>query len=1167
MPPSVGLEGRHNASRSGSQVQNSLQPQPFDRTISYESDSDVNSIVGSTSEFDMEVDEQLPTPNTSESSHNDVETTRPPSPTPSSYESQDSGGDVLKVCMSLIRKRKRDAGSNKAAAPKLTKVNGSSTMHAFTNTPTFLDNQVKRVNNFFGSRSQTSTVRPRVMDHPVGSASATKGEAEDTESNKKARNEKVISHPFLLSHVREKRSRSRSRRLNSRDVADRATASERTTGGLQPTQPSEATTTTADGRPGEPPEITDPIQRKTDSSADPPVNTSERRRVTFADLNAPRKNNLPVDSQLSLDANQAHYTRRESEQVIPLTNPNDRENSLLDPSAVNQRNVPGQANGIPRVLPPRSRKTIRRDHANIINGSKRSQLSATKMNSSNLVCKRPGIPIKPSRHESTHRRPQPSHLATSYRTPQPSALSQFRESHGSSCRGKRSEVAPEHVQATERRREETIPRPDRPSKCKEAGRGARLSGFAMPDLTRPATQLRDEDRQPRRGGVGENTSRAEACLQRAQEPRPSSTQASVHSRVAHNGNNTIPSRTPLHMAIDEQTQHEASLPEPRPPPSSGDVFATAKADMEAFNAQHKKDNTTILVEPSSADFVMLQHSQSRKTAIRNAKFRKRNSLSHENKQVRNRIQQIGREVKRDYSHLSPEAQAEISQTKIDAYLKKKKVTELNIHEGLLTEDLLESNSGGGFNGEEVDLDAGKTPASRALELTSTTVCYTVYITKPLGSGEDCENSLARTRVFGKLDDANHYAEQLLEASSSRSSGSSKDKARQVQSQIISYQDGLLLGCLKLGDGKTMHVMVRKDTVLTGNLDPNALRNKWVDDDVVKIYRARYDVVLINFVPKSWQRKKEDRERHPKLDRERREMGQEKERQPKTNAERDQAAAEEEDPRGLDGAKPRAALHVLATRGSHSQPDSVDAEDEDVEGLAGNDNDPEENTHEDNNDETSSQASDSTMCSSNPAPGPLPDYYTGRKLRDEDVDVVFVLVESYTDRRLANMAAFQLAETIWKPRTPNINAVGIYREELLPRLRQARETMDLDSDLALYTFKVADFTEHCGSVDHRPWGFKESRVEVHETELKGPRDFGIDFVMDAKDGLYRPTTTVESAAENVRPAGNQDENVIDLERRDDDDDDGEVAVQNDIDDDHGEDDDEDKDDEEDVSEED
>lgn len=604
-----------------------------------------------------------------------------------------------------------------------------------------------------------------------------------------------------------------------------------------------------------------------------------------------------------------------------------------------------------------------------------------------------------------------------------------------------------------------------------------------------------------------------------------------------------------------------SRPAPRPPPLSGDVLANAAADMKALYAQHEKARTTRLVDSLPADLSMAQHDhRSRARAVRNIEVREREMSQLQEQQIKAYRLRIVREVRKKFAHESDEFQESKIQERFNAYLEKKTKKDLNRRErwnrGLLTAELLEGNNEGGFNGEEVDLCARKTPVSRALQTAQTIVYYPVYMTKPLEEGLDYEDFLERTKAFGKLDSANVYARRLLEGPSSLTSRRSKDKARQVQSQSITYPNGQLFGSLKLGDGKTMYVMVRKDLILSGDLNPDVLRNKWVDDDVVELYRARYDVFLYKFVPKSWQCKEEEdkkarakREQRQELDCKRRDKQERKKkkkkrrkrkRQPKTNVEMRQAAAEEEGSMGLEGSRLRAALQALSVPGSQPQLDSVDVEDEEVEEPAGSDDGSEENSDEDTDDETASQASESTMCYSSPAPGPPPGRYTER---NEDEDVVVILEGSYTDRQLANEAAFRLAEAMWKPRNPDINAVNIYKEEVLPRLRQAREAMDLDSDLALYTFKVAEFTEHYASVDHRPWGFKESRVAVYETELKGPRDFAVDFVMDMSDYPYRPTTT-ERAAENVRLAGDQDGDIIDLE------DSGgegvEATVQNDID---------------------
>lgn len=791
-------------------------------------------------------------------------------------------------------------------------------------------------------------------------------------------------------------------------------------------------------------------------------------------------------------------------------------------------------------------------------------------------------------------------------------------------------MTPEYAQPTESRWER-IARLDRPSTRKEAGRGARLPKLAK--LTRPQPQLRGEASQPRRGGINDNTYRAEAHLQRAQKPQSPSKRVNLHSQPAHNngsgavepapreefrqpppkdtssnaapaenqflrlqqpqplskrntyqsltahhnGNDNIKSRRPLPTATNNQLRREvrpemreladdglqdlqementrrvvqnrspqaretikipaiASRPAPSSPRSKDAVFADAAADMKALYAQYEKKSNTTLVDSLPPNFGMAQPDhQSRARAVRNIELRERNKVQHQEKLIRKQLGRIKQRVQREFPDELEEYRNSIVEERLNTYKANKRKRDLNERErfnaGLLTVDLLEGRQGGGFNGEEVDLNARRIPASEVLEPAQAIVCYPVYMTEPLEEGANYEDFLQRTKAFGKMDSANFYAKQLLEGHSSPNPSRSRNKAQRVLSQSIIYLNDLLFGSMKLGDGKTIYVMVQKDTVLVGDLDPNVLRSKWIDEDVLELYQNRYDIWLTRVIPRAWQlREDEDEEARAKRDRAN-ERAQKKiqkqaeklqqKRHKKASDKEDQPAAEEDDPQGLDGSRLRAALKALSNPVAKSwsgvdETSDRDGEESDVERG--------EDCGGDADDDTSSQASDETVrhrslpLRTRP-PGlqshQYPDFY-------ENFIVESECWGSYTDLRLANEQAFELAIERWRPRTVAIDAKVHYENIILPELQSAKENGDLDSNPL-----QMNFPEFFGNKDHRPWGFVNAQLTVVETTLKGPRDIGFDFVFDMSDSTYRPTIA-ESPGANVRPGGNQEAEFVDL----------------------------------------
>lgn len=549
-------------------------------------------------------------------------------------------------------------------------------------------------------------------------------------------------------------------------------------------------------------------------------------------------------------------------------------------------------------------------------------------------------------------------------------------------------------------------------------------------------------------------------------------------------------------------------------------FDNAAADMKALFAQYEQKRTTTLVDSLPASVITAQpDSQSRARAARNVGIREKDEVQRQEMLFRKQLNRIRQKVRRDYPDETEEVRNRIIEERFDTYKDKKIRRDLNERERfkacLLTVDFLEGNIGGSaFNGEEVDLNARRIPASQALEPTQTIVHYPVYMTEPLGEDENYENFLKRTNSFGKLESANFYAKRLLEGPSSPTSNRSRDISRRVVSQSIMYSNGLLFGSVRLGDGRGIYVVVRKEEMLFGNLDPDALRNKWIDEDVLDLYRKRYDIWSVKLVPKAWLDKEADdeearaaRDRTNERAKEREKRQEERrsnKRQHEVSDKGTEAVAEDHDPQGLEGAKLRAALEAL------SNPTSTRCFSADNEFDEESADESSEDTDDGVDDEAHSQASDETLrCENGPSShsgaygspyARYPNFYEDYAVRNE-------CVASYTDLHLANEQALDLARQVWRPRTALMDAVLHYENLVLPALRST--AADLNDQQAL----ELQFPEFPGHKDHRPWGFVWAQILVRETELRGPRELGVDFVVDMISSAYRPTVA-ERAALNV-----------------------------------------------------
>lgn len=1133
-------------SASTSREQNSSAADIVDLTFSDDSESDMGDDMSQTV---FDADEKPPIPITSGSS-----------PISSFQRSEHSDDNDLGAILSSIRKRKRQPEPNYDVAPQKPKPAVPSTF-SLERCHAFFGNNLKKGASLFGTYQPTSMQSAEMAFQGSGAPEDRANKVE----NEMIKDEKLVDSPYQLMHIREiRKQRSqarhevRRRSKTGRDnlkVSGQILVSQRASDKLKTPRRSEAIDA-----------IQPAVQRA--SSCDPPP--LKKPRPSFSTLTASKKKKIApaafpnkVAFTGPTNATQPCNTGSETNNSRPAPSNAHRdgsEESIFGSEWKNPAAPQGQGNAtVPSNTSSTamiSGTTARRDRAKKPGlAPVRSRVTAVAFDSKDATStttsghrRRPGTSSRPTTGGSGQGERQPPEAL------EPSTL------QGSFGPERRPEQRPAYALPTEDKWE-TILKLGKPSAAKKAKRTGRLSNLVT--QVHQQTRPHNEPSQARRGN--NNATHVENQLLRAQKsvprqssgvtasqrpllPTPGEQSQCENQPILQKTNTAIVSQRIMQnepqselresTKVNSESTHQPSgnqlvismrnrLPQPpqakqtvgvpnraqpRRPHVTREEYSKAEAQMKALQAQHEKENTTILVDALPADFGMPKPDHlSRRRAVLNTSVRERDETKRHEELVKRNLREVSAAVRKQYADKSEVFQRETIQKKHDKYLLGKSKRDQNkrgqskreqLQKTFLNEDFLEDTEAGKFNGEEVDLNARKIPASQALDKQTIVVCYVVYMTEPITRGENHENSWKRTKAFGNLRAASIYAKRLLEVSCSSSSAHPTAKAKQAVAQSIWHRNGLLCGFIELNDGKLIYVEVQKDQQLVGDLQPDVLRSKYVDEEVLELYRPRYDIWLITVSPKAWldeekkdMKAKEKRDRHEER-REQREKKSEAKRKgkpsPQANATNNQPEAEEDQAQGLEGARLRAALNAFGT---------TDAEDLD---------DDDEISSQATDDSVLSSASEGTVRCSSPAFGPLysrfPDHYN---------DVVHVPrhLNSCTDLRQANEQALRLAKDLWRPRNTNLEAWDAYNSKI-EHLEEQRDQADLDSELLIIPFHVPSYY---GRTDYVPFGFVASKIMVVETKLKGPRDIGVDFVMDLDENPFRPTAR-EAAMDDAQLAG-------------------------------------------------
>lgn len=548
-------------------------------------------------------------------------------------------------------------------------------------------------------------------------------------------------------------------------------------------------------------------------------------------------------------------------------------------------------------------------------------------------------------------------------------------------------------------------------------------------------------------------------------------------------------------------------PEPnRPYATRDETFEDAAASFNLLQSQYEKKRTATILDSVPADFGMPSRASRTQAAYRANHFgrrpRRNNARSAENKRARYRekaIEDKRKKLEEEFAD-EPEAYREaLVKERLDEYRqkfvendRKRKGQAQNyltvdfIEDGAGIEDAHEDDNIPAGNGSALAMrPKGVIPASQAMGPKDTMVIYAVYISEPFEEGEEYEKYMQRTaEAFLKKEEANAFAQKLLTGISS-----SSRQPRQDATSVWYKTDcrGLIFGRKSLPDGKVICCMVEKETQVFGLLD---MSNKWVKEEVKDLYRARFIVTVTNIIPKVFIDKEEE-DKEKRKEQKANETAAATEKQPEegevqTGEKRQESPwvwklniREGED----DGKSDRDSLFSPTPS---PEPEATQEADECP--LRNNNNSMDNGDGDSDDTDTDSIASDTTLRPSHPG-GAL------GKLSCLDVEYITMIAGSYTDLRLANEEAYEAALAYWKPRKARMEAWLHYNYAIVPSIKEARD-MDVDAGPVDIVFHVPDID---GLVEHRPWKFINSRVQVVESKLEGPRDIASDFVLaDSED---------------------------------------------------------------------
>lgn len=570
-------------------------------------------------------------------------------------------------------------------------------------------------------------------------------------------------------------------------------------------------------------------------------------------------------------------------------------------------------------------------------------------------------------------------------------------------------------------------------------------------------------------------------------PSSQSNGNSIHQPV-RSGNSRIAEHQRRHAGTKaSKASHQTQLP-------VEDWDQTAK-QMAALIKQYEDKPRALVVNALPSSFGVSDPAEIRQhnKILDRERAKIRNNCSNAEKQrgkaISRRKAAIRRDVREKFKHMPERIQNEEFERRFNAYLEKhhpdrSQPPDNTVHRDVqFDENFLENEHSDHEvdNHPDDDLNRRMIPAAEALrrfEPRTRMTIFTVFVSEPHDEGES-DPKFKINKSFDKLTEASKHARSILDKSVAL-------LGTDYESKTI---DGFTTGRWRLPTGihkgKWKSVKTQEEETCVVELPPDALRDKFVDEELIDKYaRDAYDVFFSRTAPQDHWEAEAQGENNAALCK--RQGGNSRGRERKRKGILGEQAANsaddsEETPASFEGDELRRALAAGPT--GTCQTTALQEE-----SIADGEDPASDDTSQSSDD---SESSEGTVCAP-PRAG-----LSYNQIRGNAYSGLITKTEAlgtFTTMREANKTALNAARLLWKPRTPDMNANIMYTDEVLPYIERQEEKNVHSEGLRLVLPGLASATGR----DLRSWGFTCSEIHVQKRDLQGPVNLAIDFVLTARD---------------------------------------------------------------------
>lgn len=572
-----------------------------------------------------------------------------------------------------------------------------------------------------------------------------------------------------------------------------------------------------------------------------------------------------------------------------------------------------------------------------------------------------------------------------------------------------------------------------------------------------------------------------------------------------------------------KASHQAQLP-------VEDWDQTAK-QMAALRKQYEDKPRALVVDALPSSFGMSDPAEIRQhnKILDRERAKLRYDSSNAEKQRRQkaislckaRKAAITRNVRKEFGHMSEHFQNEEIERRYNAYFEKhhshlSQPSDHTVVRGVqFNEAFLENGHSDNDvqNDPDDDLNKRTIPASEALRrlepLTRLTI-FTVFVSEPHEEGEE-NPKFKINKSFDMLTEANKHARSIL----------NKSLASLETDWESKCVDGFAIGKWKIPagihKGKWRSIKTQEEETWVGDLPPDALRDKCIDEELIEKYaRDAYDVFFVRLAPEDYWEAEAPDENNAGLGKQQEESG--RGRQRKRRGILGEHAANFADDNGEAPASFEGDGRRQALAAGPSGPCQSIAEQESI--VDG----------EDPASDNATQSSDDSDSSEGTVCAPRRPGIAYNQVRGNAYSVLRPKTEvlgTFTTMLEANKAALSAARSKWKPRTPDMNANIMYTEKVLPYIESQEEHVHSE-EMKLQIPGLGSATGR----DLISWGFTCSEIFVNKRDLQGPMNLEIGFTLTARDGKQAASASKKA----VRAAEDMDQAMVEGEEH------GEILAQ-------------------------